>query len=504
MIGKIVYLEPGEGIGGAIDRIEWACAAGAQRVAVEMPADMRWRDFDFAQVQRFSRLHNIDIALVSTDLRQRAAAREAGLVAFSDVNDVARKRWLTSDEVEPIRRLTAPRRFLPGSLRRFFPRRNWFVFGARVVVALATIAVVAASGLAMLPHAQVTLTASSQRIETIVPVTLDPQSSEVNVEVRTVPATRVDVVVEGRISTPTTGKKDIPKFKARGSVTFSNILTTPYVVPKNTVVRTTATSTPARFVTLTDVEVPPGGKVDATVEAIDEGPMGNVGAGQINRVEGVPSLAVTVFNAAGTSGGGNLTVPAVTEDDYKRLRVELRDKLLATAAEGMTQQREVVNSGLIVLPETLFIADVQDETYDRFITEQADSVSLNMRLQVAGLAIVPRDLEQISRSALTSKVPPGFQLLSVESSRGEVAEEGTGTDVQFFVNAKGRAGAEISESDVKRLVRGKTLSEAQSALLQNFSLSRNPQIDLGPDWLIRLFNRMPYVTLRIDATVERE
>jgi hypothetical protein len=197
-------------------------------------------------------------------------------------------------------------------------------------------------------------------------------------------------------------------------------------------------------------------------------------------------------------------VSAVNEDDYTRLRAALRDKLLVAATEKMKQQREVINSGLFILPETLFIADVQDETYDRFITEQADAVSLNMRLQVAGLAVAPRDLERISRAALLTKVPEGFTLLSVESSRGEVAEEGTGTAVQFFVNARGRAGAEISETEVKRLVRGKTLSEAQSALLQNFALSRNPRIELGPDWLIRLFNRLPYVTLRIDATVERE
>jgi hypothetical protein len=170
----------------------------------------------------------------------------------------------------------------------------------------------------------------------------------------------------------------------------------------------------------------------------------------------------------------------------------------------MKQDRDVVNGGLQVLPETLFIAEVQDETYDRFITEQSDNVNLNMRLQVAGLAVNPRDLEEVSRAALEAKVPEGFQLLSVESVRGEVAEEGTGNDTVFYVDARGTAGAEINESEVKRLVRGRSPSEAQAALLQTFALKRNPQIALGPEWLTGSLYRLPLVTLRIDTEVRRE
>jgi hypothetical protein len=164
----------------------------------------------------------------------------------------------------------------------------------------------------------------------------------------------------------------------------------------------------------------------------------------------------------------------------------------------------VVNSGLIVLPETLFVADVQDETFDRFITEQADQVSLNMRLQVAGLAVDPRDLDVISREVLKSRVPQGFELLSVQSASGEVAEEGTGNDTVFYVNARGTAGANIDERAVKQLVRGKTPAEAQSALLQNYALVRNPQIITGPDWLMQSVNRLPLVIQRIDTEVKRE
>ncbi len=501
MLGKIVTLDPADDAVGALDRVEWA---NAERIALVMPASLQWRELDFAQVQRASRQRNVEIAIIHQGFKQRQAAREVGLTAFASVNDAMRKRWLVSEDVEPISRLTPPRRFAPNSLRRFFPKRNWVAIAASGLMAILAIGVMVAAFISLMPYAQITLAASSQKLETIVPVRLDTKSNEVDVEASTVPATRIDVIIEDRISTPTTGKKDIKRYRASGQVTFSNLLTTPYVVPRNTVVRTTATSTPARFITLGDVEVPPGGQASVNVQAIDVGPIGNVGAGQINRVEGVPSLAVSVINNGATGGGGNETVKAVTNDDYARLRTTLREKLLKEAVAKMREQREVVNSGLIVLPETLFVADVQDETFDRFVTEQADEVSLNMRLQVAGLAVDPRDLDVISREVLKSRVPAGFELLSVQSASGEVAEEGTGNDTVFYVNARGTAGANIDEREVKQLVRGKSLVEAQSALLQNFALVRNPQIITGPDWLMASVNRLPLVIQRIDTEVKRE
>jgi hypothetical protein len=101
-------------------------------------------------------------------------------------------------------------------------------------------------------------------------------------------------------------------------------------------------------------------------------------------------------------------------------------------------------------------------------------------------------------------VPEGFTLLTARAQSGDVAEEGTGLQTVFYVNARGQAGAEIDENAVKRIARGKTIADAQATLLQTFSLVRNPQITVGPDWLTQYLNRLPFITLRIDAKVERE
>ena len=503
MIGKIIYLTPDDDPAGASDRIEWA---NADRVALVLPPRPihPWREIDFSHLFHAAQRLGCQVAVVSAHLVERQLAHDIGFITFRSVEQAVARRWVPNDDVEPIERQTPPRRFRPNSLRRFFSRRNYFLIGLRVIVALVTVAIVAGAALVIVPTAKVTLTASRQDISLIVPVTLDTQSDKVDTEAHTVPAQRVDVVVEDIASAPATGAKDIPTGKAKGVVILYNVLTTPYSVTKNTVVRTTSASVAARFVTLNDVQVPPGGQTQVPIEAIDVGPAGNAPANQINMVEGVAALAVKAINPEPTTGGGIETKRAVTLEDYARARAVLMDKLLQAALDKMKQDPEVTRNGLYVVPNTLFIADVQDETYDRFVTEQADEVKLDMRLQVAGYAVSPADLNTVARTILVDKVPSGFSLLEASTERGDVAEEGTGNRIEFFMVAHGVAGAEIDENEVKRLVRGKSISEAQSALLQALSLKGNPTISVEPDWLFQYTDRLPFITLRIQTQVKRE
>ena len=508
MIGRIVTLSPDDDAAAVRDRVEWA---GAERVILVMPDNARGRgraplprELDFMLVKRIGDQLGVEIAVASRSPRQRMLVRQVGLVAFRRAEDAVRQAWIPPDEVQPIQRQTPPRRFQPRSLRRFFARRNWLSIGFRLLLAMATVAVVVAAGLILTPTAQVTLTASSQSLSTIVPVTLNTLATEPDGEGRVVPAQRVDVIVEDSFTTAATGAKDIPKYKASGTATFLNTLAIPYTVPKNTVVRTSSSNVAVRFTTLAPVEVPAGGRADAPIQAIEPGPSGNVPAGQINQVEGMPALAVRVTNAAPTGGGGYETVRSVVEADYRRARSALRSKLMADALDKIRQDPDVLRNGLYVVPDTLFIADVQDETFDRFITEQADDVTLNMRLQMGGLAVSPAHLIDVARQALGAQVPEGFSLLNVSTERGDVAEEGTGPNTEYYIAADGIAGAEIDENAVKKAVRGKTPGEAQSTLLQMLSLRGNPQITISPGWYAQLFNRLPFITLRIETAVRRE
>jgi hypothetical protein len=499
MIGRIITLAPQDDVNSIADRVEWA---NADRIALIAPANLT-RELDFARLRRLGQQRGTAIAIIAANHLQRLAAREVGLVAFGSVEDALRNYWIPSDDVEPIVRLQAPRRFAPNSLARFFPKRNLFVSGLPVLVGLAALVVLIGTALVIVPSAKVTLTASSQSVSYIVPVALSLQADVVDAKSLVVPAQRIDVVVEGTLSTETSGKKDVSKYRAGGQVTFFNSTSAQFTVPRNTVVRTSGSSNPARFATLEDVTLAPGGQASANVEAVDEGSVGNVGPNTVNQVEGIASLAVRVINTNYMGGGGGDTVRAVTKEDYARVRKELREKLFQEALGQMSQQTEIASEGLFIVPDTFFIAEVQDETYDRFISEAADNVTLHMRIQVAAVAVSPVDLDVVARDVLADKVPEGFSLLSAYAERGEVAEEGTGVRYEYYIVARGTAGAEIDETSVRRLVRGKRVAEARQTLLNEFQLKQNPTISVEPAWLANLLNRMPFVPMRIETQVVR-
>lgn len=502
MSGTIIAIAPEDDAASIADRLEWA---NASRVIVELPPGFALDEVGWMRVRRAAEKLGCALAVATRDARQRSAAREVGLPAFPSPDKAAASAWLGRDDVAPIVRIgRKPRRFRPDSLRRLFPARNWFSIGARILVALATAAIVAGAVLAMIPTAKVTVSASSQVVQTIVPVSLTLQRDTASVEKRIVLAKRVDVILEDTLGTPTSGEKTIPTFKARGAVTFFNVLSTPYKVPRSTVLRASASSSAARFVTLADADVPPGGQANAEIEAIDVGGEGNVSPNTINVVEGVPAIAVRVSNEVGTAGGGGTTVRAATLEDFRRLRAELRGRLLSRAAAEMSKTPDVAQGGLYVIPESVFVADVQDETFDRFVTEEATEVKLTMRMQIAGLAVSPDDLDAVARVALVSKAPRGFELLSARAERGDVAEEGTGTRVEYYMLARGIVGAAIDETALKRLIRGQTPDQATRALLAAYRLNGAPKIEISPEWLPAVLTRVPLAPMRIDVTVKRE
>ncbi len=501
MIGRIIELDPAEDVVGAADRLAWS---RADRAVIVLPGNCDWGELEFERLARSARVLGTRVAVATHDPVLRRAAREVGLPAFASAARATQGHWLPNPTVEPLQRNEPPRRFRASSLRRFFTRVHPMQRVLSAVVAAFALTVVTAAALVFVPKATVTLAADSESVSSIVPVTIDPTINEVDVENRVVPARRLDVTVEDRITGAATGKRDIPRFRATGNVLFFNDLTTPYRVPANTVVRTSGSSTPVRFVTLTEVEVPPGGRIETQVEAVDEGPFSNVPANAINQVEGVASLSVRVVNLTDMSGGGNTVIRAVTQADIERTQKELRQRLFAKAVEQMQSLPDVVDGGLYVVPETLFLADVLDETADRFVTEQADEVNVSTRIQVAALAVAPQDLNLLARAALEVKTPNGFSLLNAQAIRGDAAEEGSGRSVIYFMSARGQAGAEIDEDTVRRIVAGKTRGEAQSALLNAFPLSSTPRMTLEPEWWVRYVGRMPWITLRIDTTVRRE
>ena len=484
-----------------LDRLDRGC------VALLLPWDMRFlsRELDFELLRRVAEQRQLKIAIVSSDLERRQLARGCGFPAFSTVEQAQKTEVWRSQPPEQVEPPSHPWwadkvNLRPRPARPRAPWLGWAQLGVRLIIFALALLIVAGSAYATVPSSVVTLIPAGEEFSTIVPVSVDPDAEAIDHATCLIPARRVGVEVEGYVEVETTGAIHTVSGRATGMVLFINLLAQNYIVPAGTVVRTSSTSYPIRFRTTADVAVPAAGQATVPIEALDAS-VGNVGAFQINQVEGVVASAVRVINPESTTGAELKEVRAVIQADYDRAWSRLTEQLLDQA---YVEMGDLMEPSEVLLRQSLLIVGIPKEAYTHFITEQADKVGLNMRLQVRGLAVDVDNAKAVAYAALSQGLPPGYKLVDARFELGEVAEEDIGPGwFTFFVTARGYAAAALDTSAVADLVRGQRLAEASERLHTEFPLAQDPQVALWPEWPEKLkwLERMPLLPLRISVRV---
>ncbi len=481
------------------------------RVVLVLPWDVDClsRDLDFDLLRREARRRQLQVAIVSPDPERRQLARGCGFAAFPTVEDArATDRWNGRDrrEIKP-----PPRHWWEPEVdlerKRDQPRPTWLSWirrGIRFAAFFLAVAVVAGSAYAIIPTAEVTLVPSGRTVSVTVPVSVDPGIESVEVfgaePGGVVPARRVGMEVEGTAEVETTGTGNVTAGRARGEVLFTSRLSQDYVVPAGTIVRTSSTSYPIRFRTTADVVVPSDGQATAPIEALDDR-TGNVGALQINRVEGVVGSAVRVINPEPTTGAEPKEVPVVSQADYERVREQLTQELLNQAHYEL---HSLLEENEFLPRQSMRVESVPKKAYSHFVGEETEAVSLNMRLLISGQAVDTGNVQAVAYQELIQELPAGYQMIDADFEIGSVTEDEDG--VGWFtvsVTGNGYAAAPISLDRAVEAIRGKRVPEARSMLMDELPLAERPQITLWPEWPEQLswLERVPFLTIRIDVRV---
>jgi hypothetical protein len=502
---RVLRLQSQDDLASIRHRVSWIKAG---RLVLVVPWDMRFlsRELDFDLLRREAERWQLEIAIVSTDFERRGLARKCGFPAFATSKRARRtKNWHAQApeavEPPPCHWWDARVDLKPPRARALPQWLSWAKLGVRLLVFFAAIIVLLLSAYTVVPSSVITLVPATAEFSTIVPVSVDLEIEEVDLAERLIPARRVGDEFEGYIQVETTGKMRIVAGRATGQVVFTNLLAQDYVVPAGTVVRTSSTSYPIRFRTTEPVAVPAVGQATALIEALEDG-VGNVGAFQINQVEGVAASAVAVINPEATTGAEPVEARTVTQADYDRARQQLMQQLLDQAVEELSIN--YLEPTELLLPQSLRVEAVPKLSYDRFVTEQSDTVGLNMRVLVSGWAVDVDNAEAVAYATLIQCIPRGYELTDAHFELGELAEEDIGAGrFALFVTAYGTADAVVDPRTAAVLTRGERLSDARDLLVTGMPLAEEPQIVLWPRWPERLkwLERMPLVPLRIEVRV---
>ncbi|MFW6115697.1 MAG: hypothetical protein ACOC7Y_01410 [Chloroflexota bacterium] len=486
-------------------------AVSGGRVALRLPWDHPFlsRQLDFDVLRRQAGRKRLEVAIVSPDPERRQLARACGFAAFSTVEAArAAKRW-NGHGPEPV--APPPHHWWEPEIDlerpRVRPQPTWLSYvkrGVRCGIFLLVVAVLAGSAYVIVPRAEVIIVPSGTTLSVTVPVSVDPEAERgqhLGAGLGgVIPSRRVGLEIEGSAEAETTGTASVAAGRATGEVLFTSLLAQDYVVPAGTIVRTSSTSYPIRFRTTSDVVVPADGQAVAGIEALDAR-TGNVGALQINRVDGVVGSAVRVINPAPTTGAEPTEVAVVTQADYDRVRERLTQELLN---EAHYELHSLLEDNEFLPRQSLRVESAPKKAYSRFVGEQAETVGLNMRLLVSGQAVDIGAVEDIAYRELLQNTPSGHRLIDADFELGSVTEDEDGPGwFTVSVTGHGYAAAALSADQVVDAVRGQRLPDARAELLDRFPLAEPPQFAVWPEWPAGLswLERMPLLAVRINVSV---
>lgn len=477
-------------------------------------------------VQRQAITQRCDLAVVTRDAETARAAQAVGVPVFGDVDAATRTEWAMEPLLPPIdlrnpaaglpdppawrtakiRNKTLARETMPArhqertrrirdEQRATRPRPAWLTWaGYGLFVALVAL-LLGVFARFVLPAATITLRPGVAPVSVVSSLVANPDLEQSDLQSGQIKGRLIESIIEEVGSATTTGSLQKPTLLASGQVTFSNLGTAAVRVPAGTIV-STGTGTPVSFRTTSDAELPGGvgQRVNVFVEALEPGIDGNVRANTITNIDGPLRFRARVSNPNGTGGGGSELVRAVTQEDKDRLLAETVARAEARAAETLRTELQAGEW----LPDESVQTVVIAQAFDQYNDDEADQVTLTVRLLAQGVAVNEAEARDVLQSAVQAQIPAEGKLVanSLTASRMPGAES-VDRGVQFTVTVNATYVVPIEPSEVRSLVAGKSVEEATAALQERWNLAAPPEFYRDPEWLASL----PALPSRIQVRV---
>ncbi|MGB9883469.1 MAG: hypothetical protein ACPLRN_03090, partial [Microgenomates group bacterium] len=253
----------------------------------------------------------------------------------------------------------------------------------------------------------------------------------------------------------TSGKKDVGE-KAKGVVTIHNFDDQEKTFSKGTVL----TASNLKFVLDTDVKVASAtltadgsaklpGKKDATITAQEIGPESNLSKGTKFKIADLSINTYFAINANDLTGGTKKQIRTVSSTDI----ATLEDKILEKAKTENKQN--LFSSSDVLIPE-LSQVDFIEKKYSAELGEEADSVSLNAKVNLTYFAYNKNNLLDTLQNNLKDGLDQEFSLEknNINYKIKDIKKENH--QLKLTIEAKGKAIKKIDQNKLISEVLGKS------------------------------------------------
>lgn len=496
---QIIQLEPHDDTISIKDKMGWSQTS---RVALVWPArgQLMDRRLDLVLLKRHSQSLGVQIALVTRDPEVRFQASNLDIPVFRSIRKAQTMHWRRSrrkildvnsevsgqDHLARIQSLFADPLHLKRDASRLSQPVRILVFSLAVLAVLSIAAI-------LIPSAKIYLTPAQEPQVMTITVRADDDVKEINLS-GILPARWIDVRVEGRGNTLTTGSVSIPVSFASGEVVFTNLTDHAVFIPAGTVVSTA--NSEYRYLTQEDTRVPagPDEKRKAALQAITPGSSSNQPRSSIVAVQGELGVLVSVDNPEPITGGSMTPSPAPNDGDRDRIRDELITRLAGNARREI---KDNLNPGDLLLSQTPTLVEVVSESYDPLDLQPASELFLTLLLEFKMPYVAGEDLQAIADSILDANLPRGYvadsEPVAINHLSTPILDSGGTTPWKMRVSRDLRS--EPSEEQVKSLVLGHQPEEASQLLMDNLALTSPPRFETSPSW----WPVIPFLPIRVDV-----
>ncbi len=338
--------------------------------------------------------------------------------------------------------------------------------------------VLALAAMALVPSATITISPALREQQAEVPITLDPKADSADADGH-IPARLESLRLTGELRVTTTGKTQVPGQPASGEVVFSNLTDESILVPAGTGVLPTGRPD-LRFTTTADLSIPAGKDATARVRVVAARPglAGNLPSNSLDAIDGPLGLRATVAQPDRLTGGTEIERSAVAPADHATAMRLLTEQILTEAASEI---EDALEDGEVLAPASLRVVRTPRSTFDREVGATADSVHLDLTLELTALVYRTEDLQAAAGLALEGRLPPSSDAVPGSLAWTLREPDLTRPEVQRL-HAEQQVYTPISASAVRRLARGMQPSAASARLAALPGQSQPAQVETAPAW----------------------
>ena len=477
----LVHLESFDNTSSIVDKIEGSRSA---RIILVWPRRGRLllSRLDLEILMRKVKSLGAEFAIVSHDQPVIESANTLGIPTFLSVTKAEEGDWGKKNKInfkkatqKSYQVISDKKKGLPGS-RATSAKPFW-----RVISSILSFSSIIFLLIFLIPSAKITVYPQIYEKTVTISIWASPLVSEVNVN-GNLPAIVSSVTLEQVEEGQSTGFTNLPMSYAEGTVNVANLTGEEINIPSGTILYTTGEN-PIRFATQELVSLGPNeSNIPINVKAVEAGISGNIDAGSVINVEGPLGASIWISNNDAFSGGLEKEVPSPTEEDYALLKMKLINEMVSEANDEFN----VADQQLIA--ETMNNGTIITETRSVEPGQPSDRFSLTLKVEFSGLTYRKSDYLALLNQAMDVSLGNDEVIVGegIKIPQVNVVPEASLDGAKWIVQIKADVGTKINFETIGQMIAGKSISEAETMILQQIPSRQDALIQLTPSFWPRI------------------